>query len=465
MIQVDDELYSTSATSILLALVDDGDGPRFEATAFVNFFILVSESGAPTANTVTAQLSIMDSLGVRRVVLKSATTSRLDTITISGNFANIVLPPGEYALLAELIHSSTPEGAFAKSDLAEFPASSQDPFAEELTYRLIVNRELTWAEGDRNFSLLDQRTKLPPAHTIGTDLPILPPDVLAIRAQAQGAQGAAIAFFDLKKIFAAQGANQNIAPQLSIASYANLFVLEGIGDVLLIDAALLAPGSEIKFSVLSAGVRFRHMFDKNTIPLASRPTNFNTLVPLHLATKSDYTTINEKEPFSFALVKYSTGLEFQDLLRSTKIGSVEQTTFVATKAEGGGLAIGHGFEICGFSNGETDTVQRIYGSAVFAPNPAKNTLICTASGVFTGLKTTFDNVSPLSVTATNLTNGTAFLMGTSGRTYPVFGPATTGAAHDDAGYFEHTFGYTYVAGGALIIHNAAKQAQISTQII
>jgi hypothetical protein len=300
-----------------------------------------------------------------------------------------------------------------------------------------------------------------PTWDIGTDLPALPPDTRQVQARTPEGDGNSFFFFDLKKIFAAQGENHDVAEQMTLASYANLYVLEGTGDVLLIDSALLAPGSELKFSVMSAGVRFRHMFDKNTIPVLSRPANFATLVPLHLATKSDYTTINEKEPFTFALVQFSTGLEFHDWTRSTKAGSVEQTTFVATRAEGAGLQVELGFSVWGFTNGETDTVQRIYGSASFQPNAAKNGLVCTGAGVLTGIKTTFDNISVLSIVAADLADGRAFCIGTSKRVYPVSGTATVGAVSDDSGWFEHSFGYTFVAGGALVINDASKGAQIS----
>ena len=459
-----DIYYDVADTTFDLLQVEVAGSNVLQATVAVDF-IIKSSTMIDATKWVRSVIAVLDDEGVPVLVLKEETGSRSSDINTYFVSTNISLPPGTYNVRVHLEHQGlVGVQAYATSDPITISASTYDPFDGEIVKRIPLGRELTWAEGDENWTILDERTKalrrVPPIFEIGEGLPELPAADRAIRFETDDDKKA-VRFFDLKKIFSAQGANTPVAERLSVASYANMVVLEGTGDVLLIDAELCAPGSDLHFSVLSAGLRFRHLFDKSTIPLPDRPANYDTLVPLHISTKADYTTINEKEPFTFKLVEYSTGREFHDWSRSAKAGSVEQTTFVATRAEGSGLQVGLGFSVWGFTNGETDTVQRIYGSASFQPNAAKNGLVCTGAGVLTGIKTTFDNISVLSIVAADLADGRAFCIGTSKRVYPVSGTATVGAVSDDSGWFEHSFGYTFVAGGALVINDASKGAQIS----
>ena len=316
-------------------------------------------------------------------------------------------------------------------------------------------------QGEELMQLAQAGASSLPLYDIGPDLPALPPPDYTVQAKNE-TEGNEFLFFDLKKLFAAQGVNTPVAEQISIASYANLFVLTGAGEVLLIDSSLTAPGSDIRFLVAAQGVRFRHMFDKNTIPVGERPANFAQLIPLYNSTRDHYTTINVNEPFVYThVILPDDSRVFLDIFRTTQVGTVEQDLFVATLAEGSGLTVGVGFEILGFENGETESIQKIYGSAAWAPNAAKNGIICTAPGFFSGLKTTFDNISTLNITAADLADGTAFCFSTSGRMYPVGGgTAEVGATSDLADFFVHTYGYVALPGGALVIHSAAKVAQI-----
>lgn len=86
-------------------------------------------------------------------------TLGLTSHRITRDASDIVVEAGSYTLkVFAQLNGSAEADAYAESDVVLVDGGG-DPFGDEIKYRLVENRELTWEEGDSNFRILDRRSR------------------------------------------------------------------------------------------------------------------------------------------------------------------------------------------------------------------------------------------------------------------------------------------------------------------